>query len=529
VTGAALHDIGKYFPQNGVEALSGASFDLRPGEIHALVGENGAGKSTLMHVLAGHLEPSSGTITVDGAERRFAAPADALAAGIGLVRQHPRTVPGFALWEDCVLGAEPGRGPAVSRAEARRTVHELSCRWGFDLDADARTDTLTVSQRQKAAVLALLMRGVRYFLLDEPTAVLAPAETERLFALLSALRAEGKAIVLISHKLPETLAIADRVTVLRRGRVVGTREAAALDAEELGRLMFGTDDAAGGGQVSDSSSPRWGRTSTGTAPGRGGGDLSPSKPPRRALSVRGLVARPEGRAHLRGVDLELDRGRILGVAGVRDSGLETLEYALAGLIAPEAGEIELNGVRVGGRGAAAAREAGAAYVPADRLGAALAPRLPLTENLTVHAFRRRRGLVDPRSLRRGAEALMRAAKVAGDPRRAAQSFSGGTLQKLILEREFAQRPELLILAEPGWGLDARSRSVLDDRLRRFADEGRSIVLLSTDLDELLSLADTIATLRDGFVSGLFENDGSREDLREAVGTAMVGTEACLDR
>ncbi len=518
MTGAALHDIGKYFPQNGVEALSGASFDLRPGEIHALVGENGAGKSTLMHVLAGHLEPSAGTITVDGAERRFSAPADALAAGIGLVRQHPRVVPGFALWEDCVLGAEPGRWPALSRAEARRTVNELSCRWGFDLDADARTDTLTVSQRQKAAVLALLMRGVRYFLLDEPTAVLAPAETERLFALLSALRSEGKAIVLISHKLPETLAIADRVTVLRRGRVVGTREAASLDPEELGRLMFGADDAAGGGQVS-----------AGTAPVRGGGDLSPSKPPRRALSVRGLVARPEGRAHLRGVDLELDRGRILGVAGVRDSGLETLEFALAGLIAPDAGEIELNGVRIDGRGAAAARDAGAAYVPADRLGAALAPRLPLTENLTVHAFRRRRGLVDPRSLRRGAEALMRAAKVAGDPRRAAQSFSGGTLQKLILEREFAQRPELLILAEPGWGLDARSRSILDDRLRRFADEGRSIVLLSTDLDELLSLADSIATLRDGVVSGLFENDGSRADLREAVGTAMVGTEACLDR
>lgn len=516
MAGATLRNIGKYFPQNGVEALSGASFDLRPGEIHALVGENGAGKSTLMHVFAGHLEPSSGTITVDGAERRFADPADALAAGIGLVRQHPRVVPGFALWEDCVLGAEPVRGPALSRAAARREVNELSCRWGFDLDADARTDTLTVSQRQKAAVLALLVRGVRYILLDEPTAVLTPAETEKLFALLSALRSEGKAIVLISHKLPETIAIADRVTVLRRGRVVGTRETEGLDADELSRLMFGGDDAGI-------------REAVGGQPRKSAG-LSPSPAPTRSvLAVRGLVARPEGRAHLRGIDLEVAAGSVLGIAGVRDSGLETLELVLAGLIAPDSGEIELNGRKVQGKGAAAVRDAGAAYVPADRLGAAVAPRMPLVENLTVHAFREAQGFIDPGALRRGAEALMRAAKVAGDPRRAAQSFSGGTLQKLILEREFAQRPALLILAEPGWGLDARSRAVLDRRLRRFADDGGAIMLLSTDLDELISLADRIATLRDGDVSGLFGNDGSEAALREAVGTAMVGTEACLER
>ena len=180
-------------------------------------------------------------IAVDGLTRSFSSPAAALKAGIGLVRQHPQVVPGFALWEDCVLGAEPSRFGILNRSKARKSVLELSCRWGFELDPDARTESLAVSQRQKAAVLSLLLRDAKYLLLDEPTAVLAPSETERLFLLLRNLREAGHGIVLISHKLPETLGVADRVTVLRRGKLIGTREAADLKAEELRSMMFGSD------------------------------------------------------------------------------------------------------------------------------------------------------------------------------------------------------------------------------------------------------------------------------------------------
>ncbi|MDR3161283.1 MAG: ATP-binding cassette domain-containing protein, partial [Spirochaetaceae bacterium] len=232
-----LKGIGKYFSSNGVQALDRADFDLLPGEIHALVGENGAGKSTLMHIMAGYLKPGAGTVCLDGRERNFRSPADALASGIGMVRQHPSLVPGFAVWEDCVLGGEPRAGPFLNRKAARNLVRRLSDRWGFGLPIDRPTDTLTVSLRQKAAILALLLRKAAYLIFDEPTAVLTPGETAGLFALFSQLRSDGKGIVLISHKLEETLSLADRVTVLRKGRTAAVYSAASLDQTALISLI----------------------------------------------------------------------------------------------------------------------------------------------------------------------------------------------------------------------------------------------------------------------------------------------------
>jgi ABC-type uncharacterized transport system ATPase subunit len=505
--GVEARGIRKYFPTNGVEALGEVSFDLRPGEIHALVGENGAGKSTLMHVLSGLIEPSAGSIVVDGTARKFGSPAAALKAGIGMVRQHPQIVPGFALWEDCALGAEPAVRGIVKRAAARKAVADLSCRWGFDLDPDAPAETLAVSQRQKAAVLALLMRDVSYLLLDEPTAVLAPAEIDRLFQLLRALRDAGKGIVLISHKLPETLSAADRVTVLRRGRTVGTVQASGLHAEELRAMMFGP----GVGQASIVRSRAVEEAET-------------------ALSARNLRVREPGRPFLRGIDLDVRRGEVLGVAGVRESGLETLELAVAGLLDTEAGSVELFGKRIDGRGPRALREGGGVYVPADRMGIALGPRLSLVDNLSIHALSRNGAFSRP-ALRARARSIMEAARVAGDPRQTAQSFSGGTLQRLILARELAENPGFILLSEPGWGLDAASRAELDRRIGRLAAAGAGVLLLSTDLDELTALCDAVIVLRDGRVSGRFSRGDFRdtESLREAVGAAMIGTEACLDR
>lgn len=526
VNSIVLKNVSKYFPVNGVQALADAGMELRAGEVHALLGENGAGKSTLMHVLAGALEPTAGTILIDGAERRFRSCADALGAGIGMVRQHPVLVPGFALWEDCVLGAEPLRYGILDARKARERTSELSSRWSFDLDVDARTEDLAVSQRQKAAVLALLLRGVRCLVLDEPTAVLAPRETERLFDLLRRLRHDGRTIVLISHKLEETLSIADRVTVIRRGRTVATMGAAEARPDEVAALMFGSVtklvadpfDSAGSG-VPKEKATRYD---------------ADHKLRDTILKVRGLEVRARGRPHVRGVDLDVVQGQVAAIAGVRESGLETLELAIAGLLECAEGSVEVNGVRVENRGPRAFREAGAAYASADRTQIATAPELSILDNLSAHVVSRARvglagsfGLLDARFLRSWATGIMKDAEVDADPRTSAGSLSGGTLQRLALARELAENPELLVLSEPGWGLDARHRARMRKRVLDLARGGKAVLLFSTDIDELLALADSVAVLRDGTVAARFDLRGGQpgSSFRESIGEAMIGAEA----
>jgi simple sugar transport system ATP-binding protein len=289
------------------------------------------------------------------------------------------------------------------------------------------------------------------------------------------------------------------------------------------------------------------------------GDAKPEAPIERAVSrststsgrtvlkVRGLAVKAPGRPHLRGVDLEVKAGRVLGVAGVRDSGLETLELALAGLLPIAAGGIELNGKRMEGKGTAAFRAAGAVYVPADRMGMAVAPRLSIADNIAVHAHRRARrgflgrlGFLDRSFLRSWTSAVMEEARVSGDPLRTAETFSGGMLQRIITAREMAETFDLVIMAEPGWGLDAASRLQLGRRIRRIAETGRSALLLSTDVDELVSLSDEIAILRDGVIVAKLAVDGCADpvpaaatllaaSIPQAIGAAMIGTEACVDR
>ena len=527
-----LRHIQKTFSSNGVAALEGAEFELRDGEIHALLGENGAGKSTLMHIMAGYLKPGAGRILIDGRERRFNASADALAAGIGMVRQHPRMTPGFTVWEDCILGAEPRRAGLVSRGKARELIRGLSERWGFDLPVDKTADALTVSQRQKAAVLALLFRGeapgtarIGRFIFDEVTAALSPQETEGMLRLFERLRAGGKGVVVISHKLEETAGIADRVSVLRRGRTVATAAASSLDAHTIRALMFGADreEAPGRGEAANSIA-------------------APVKPETHTVSVRaaagllvqGLALEAPGRPFIRSVTIDLPPGKILGIAGVRDSGLETLELGITGFLAPAAGRIVLGGRDIGGKGPRAFRDAGGAYISADRSGTALAPDLRLRDNIIIHLHRRSRrglrgalGIMDRRFIRDRVRDIMAAAGVAGNPRGLASSLSGGMQQRIILAREFAEDAAVLVLAEPGWGLDQPGRERLNGELRARAAEGKAALLFSTDLDELLALSDEILALRNGELSDrirLDPNSGAAEirDVKERIGRAMIG-------
>ncbi|MDR1373620.1 MAG: ATP-binding cassette domain-containing protein [Treponema sp.] len=537
-----LKGIQKYFPVNGVQALEDADFELKPGEIHALLGENGAGKSTLMHVMAGYLKPDSGFLVTGGALRRcFSSPAKALAAGIGMVRQHPHPVPGLKVWEDCTLGAEGGF--LLHPAKARRRAAELSERWSFDLPMDSPAESLTVSQRQKAAVLALLLKGVRWFVFDEPAAVLSPKEAAALFDLFRGLRNEGRGIVLISHKLDEALDLADRVTVIRRGKTLGARKAASLSAGELRELIFG---AAGSIPAAN--------TQTGTAPaksagkdaGNGGGFDSAAGPAEPLLLLRDLKAEIPGRPFIRNISLELRAGEILGVTGVRDSGLETLELAVTGFLgvpgrSSSTRRADLSGlVRIRGRDVSdvrSFREAGGAYLGADRLGVNLAPELPLRESLIIHAWRRSRlgfwgkfGIMNKKFLDARCRAIMNHAGISRSSGNRGNSFSGGMLQRILLCRELEENASLLVLAEPGWGLDQVGRTRMAGELRACAASGKGVLLFSTDVDELLSVCSEIAVLFNGMVSArIVPGKGlSLDNAKVEIGRAMIGQPAGSD-
>ncbi|MDR1059180.1 MAG: ATP-binding cassette domain-containing protein [Treponema sp.] len=522
-----LRGIEKYFPANGIQALDGADFELREGEIHALVGENGAGKSTLMHILAGYLKPSAGIIKADGKTCQFDAPADALATGIGMVRQHPNLTEGFKVWEDCVLGAEGEPGFFLSPRKAKDRVLKASVRWGFDLPVEKGTETLTVSQRQKAAILALILKNARYLVFDEPTAVLTAGETESLFALFKSLRDEGKGIGIISHKLDETLGLADRITVIRRGKTAPPRPVNSIGKGDLIALIFGGKDR-GDGAKPEKEPPSPGADTEG-----------------EILRVEGLAVRLPGRPFIHGISFVLPRGQIFGIAGVRDSGLETLELTLTGFLKPSEGAVFLKKKNISGGGIGAFREAGGAYLGSDRLGCNLAPNLSLADNLIVHVYSRARrgllgmiGLMRERVLKRWIEKILKQAMVRVSAADRADSFSGGTLQRILLAREFAENGDLILLSEPSWGLDERNRKTLVSRLRLYAAAKKGVLLFSTDVDELISVCDEILVLRDGAVSERIKNTSLREDapspdhaggtaaaVKNRINGAMVGFHA----
>ena len=550
-----LRGISKYFSSNGVTALENADFSLRPAEIHALLGENGTGKSTLMHILAGYLSPSAGTILIDSKKRRFSSPADALALGIGMVRQHPGFIQGFKVWEDCILGAERAKpflpegkpGPEhkwgglfFDPVLSKKRVEELSSQWNFNLPLDREAGTLTVSQRQKAAVLALLLRDIKWFIFDEPTAVLTPGETETLFELFRRLRSEGRGIAFITHKLDEALTIADRVTVIRRGVTQEPRDTKDLSAEDLRNSIFGVSGVslaeAPSGEISFASVP------VSPAPAAVGTE----KP---VLIIKDLLFQPPGLPYIWNVNLELKPGRILGIAGVRDSGLETLELALSGLTEDSGhspgkfeGSITLNGHNITGKGVRAFRDAGGVYLGADRLGSNLAPELPLKESLIIHACRRAAlkpssllgllGFFDMNYLDSWCQKIMKRAGIKRSVSDRASSFSGGMLQRILLAREFEEDASLMVLAEAGSGLDQFSQAKLAEELRAHVNKGTAALLFSTDVEELISVADEIMVLRNGTFAARFilrpavrqpESSGGEVTLSTAVLTAEINT------
>lgn len=516
-----LLGIQKYFPRNGVQALNNVSFELQQGEIHALLGENGAGKSTLMHITAGYLHPDQGTIVVDNIPRYFTIPCDAIKAGIGMVRQDPRMVPGFRVWEDCIVGLRQAAG-IISQSKSRNFVKSVSDEWGFDLPIDDFAEHLTIGQKQKAAILSLLLKNVNYFIFDEPTAVLSIVETDRLFYLLKKLRDEGKGIVIISHKLEETLALSDRVTVLRNGKLITAQKSADVSMEDLSRYIFASDKTSETELIHRTDKKNFNTVN----------NILPRK--KIILKVDNLSVENPEKPFLRRIDLHIESGKIIGFAGVKDSGLESLELALTGFLSPKHGTIMLNDTMIGGLGPEDFRKAGGAYLSGDRTGTAMAYALPLWDSLIIHAYRRGRegktlpvklGFMDKDYLKSWSNQIMEKAEVHRSVRMPGQAFSGGMIQRIVLQRELAEDAKLFVLSEPIWGLDRNAAEKVICELKEYAAKGKTILIFSADLDLLISVSDEIITLRNGFVSSSFNvtDYTEKQKLKDSIGQVMVGS------
>jgi simple sugar transport system ATP-binding protein len=493
-----MRGITKRYP--GVIANDHIDLDVRPGEIHALLGENGAGKTTLMNVLYGLARPDEGEILLDGEVVALEGPADAIARGISMVHQHFMLVPVLTVAENIVLGAETMKGRYfLDRAEAHRRIIELGQRFGFDIDPEARVGSLSVGWQQRVEILKALYRDARILVLDEPTAVLTPQETEEIFAVLRGLAKAGHSIIFISHKLYEVLAIADRITVIRRGKVVGQRLPGETTEEDLAELMVGREVSL---VV----------------------DRGISKPGESVLKVAGLKARDDrGREAVRGVDLEIRGGEILGIAGVAGNGQDELVEALIGLRRPTDGRVTLDGNDITGHSIRSVYAAGVAFVPADRhrFGIVLAFSLP--DNLVLTSYHREpyaHGLLrDDAAIRRTAVERIEAFDIrtpTADVR--ASTLSGGNQQKVIVAREFARDLRLLVLDQPTRGLDVGSIEFIHKQAIAKRDAGTAILLVSAELDEVLELSDRIAVMYRGAIVGIF--DGRTADKRE-IGLLMA--------
>jgi simple sugar transport system ATP-binding protein len=481
-------------------------FDVRRGEVHALLGENGAGKSTLCSILAGLYRADSGELLIEGVPTRFDAPSDALEAGIGMVYQHFRLVPTFTVAENLFLG-NPAAPRWLRRRELEARAAELMTRYGLEVAPGARVRDLAVGERQRAEILRLLTRDVRVLILDEPTAVLAPTEAELLLAALRGLAAEGRAVVLVSHKLAEVTAVADRFTVMRDGRVVLSAPA-GVSAEELARAMFDRpqDAVRPAGMRADGAAPA---VATEPAP----------------LQLAGLCVRgDDGSQRVGDVTLTVRSGEIVGIAGVAGNGQRELAEALAGLRRPASGTILLDGVDVTTASVRARADRGLAYVPEDRLHVGVAGALTVERNAVLRSYWRppaaRGPFVSRRAERELAAQLVERFDVRGVrdgvPVRA---LSGGNVQRLILGRELSQDPRLLVAASPTRGLDAAASERIRRLLLDVRDRGAGVLLLSEDLDELFAVSDTIAVMYSGRVVAVLPREQATVD---SVGALMTG-------
>jgi ABC-type uncharacterized transport system ATPase subunit len=496
-----MHQVSKQFPL--VIANDDVTFNVKKGEIHALVGENGAGKSTLMNILYGLFHPDSGTITVKGNKVHFLGPGDAIACGIGMVHQHFMLIPPLTVAENVVLGQEPSKRGFVDTARANQIVQALSDQYGLKVDPTAKVETLGVGIEQRIEIIKVLYRGADIMILDEPTAVLTPQEVDELFEILRALKAQGKTIIFITHKLREVMAVSDTVTVMRRGKVIDTVATKDTTRQEIATMMVGR-------QVLF----RVERT--------------PAAPGEIVLQVKDLSAlNDKGLPVLCGISFSVREGEILGIAGVEGNGQPELVEVLTGLRKAKGGIVELNGQVITNCSPRLIREHGTGHIPEDRQRRGLVLNFTVAQNMVLgihyrQPFIRHFGLdvINPGPIREKAQRLLREFDIRpADQENLAGNLSGGNQQKVIVAREFDQNPKLLIAAQPTRGIDVGSIEFIHQRLLKARSQGKAVLLISADLEEILSIADRIAVMYEGQIVGALD---PAEATHERLGLMMTG-------
>jgi general nucleoside transport system ATP-binding protein len=500
-----LRDIVKRFP--GVVANDGVNLKVEQGTIHAIIGENGAGKSTLMKTLYGAHQPDEGTITVNGVVKTFKTPKDAIAEGIGMVFQHFMLADNLTVWENMVLGAEPGSQFALNAKKARARVRELAERNGLDVDPDALIGDLGVGQRQRVEILKVLYRGAKILILDEPTAVLVPQEVDELFASLRELVAQGSTIIFISHKLMEVLAVADAITVIRAGKTVAeVPDPSKVTPRDLAELMVGSELP---------------------TPETQGSTVREEI----LLDVRNLNVATEGttagqaiKLAIDDVNLRIHAGEIVGIAGVEGNGQSELLETLMGVRAPTSGSVEFLGQDITGESTLHRREAGMGYIPEDRQRDGLILTFPLWENAALGHQNSKPFARGPWINPEGAKEFTRHVIEDFDVRTpgtdvAALALSGGNQQKLIVGRELLTEPKILIAAHPTRGIDVGAQAAVWDAMRDARERGLGILLISADLEELIGLSDRLLVIFHGEL--VAELDPQKVNAAE-LGSYMTG-------
>lgn len=495
-----MYDISKFFPATGVQANRNVVFSAKRGEIHAIVGENGAGKTTLMNILYGLYRPDEGRIKIEGRPVGFSSPADAIKNGIGMVHQHFKLIPSFTVTQNILLGIEPQVLGFLTPKEEEKIVAELSGKYGLFVDPKARIDGLPVGMQQRVEILKTLQRDTRILLLDEPTAVLTPQEVKELFGVLRNLAKNGRTIILVTHKLPEVMALADHATVMRKGEVVASVPISETNIQKLAQHMVGRKVIF---RV----------------------EKAPSRPGDVVTEVRDLVVAGTGGVQaVAGVSFSVRGGEIVGIAGVSGNGQNELAEAISGIRPVELGGIYMRDTEITSAPVSKRRDRGIAYIPEDRMHTGLNLETTLDENVILTRYKRKEysrfGM-----LKRRVIALL-ARKIADDysimaasPGEGISSLSGGNLQKIVLGREMMGNPALIIANQPTRGLDVGSIEFVHNKLLEARDKGTGVLLISVELEEILSLSDRILVMYNGKIAGELTAGEADE---EKLGILMAG-------
>mgnify|MGYP002152380588 CR=1 FL=1 len=499
-----MHQIVKIYPETALKANDEVDLTLRCGEILCLAGENGAGKTTLMKVLYGMEHADSGSIMVRGKAQTISSPIDANRLGIGMVHQHFMLVNEFTVMQNVVLGREPirwNRSYDVSRAN--RLVQEVIDRHRFSITCSQRVSSLTVGQKQQVEIVKMLYRDVDILILDEPTAVLTEQETESLFITLRTLAAHGKSVILITHKLNEIHAVSDRVAIMRQGRMIGEFPADSVDASEIARMMMGRNVSL----VVDKL------------------PYTKEKHPILSFDSVSVVKRSQQRPLLDNLSFTAFSGEILGFAGVGGNGLGVLEAVLGGFLPVSSGTILHAGHDVSHRDTHSARAQGLAYVPSDRLKVGSALDATVAENLIItnRASWFRHGMLRRKAMMRHAEERIQSYGIRGTALMPIGTLSGGNIQKVVLAREIGQYQDYIVCSEPTWGLDVASSRFVYEKMLRLRDQGAAVLLISSNLDEILALSDRVIVLHRGRLAALLDSDALRTVTKEEMGAYMLGT------